>query len=243
MQLFLGENSMKKKLVAVLGILLFSAMLTACSGATKENVKVEEKPAEKGILDGLTIVLDAGHGGFDIGTHGIATGVPESEVNLQIAKLLQNKLEEEGVDVVMTREGEDAIAGTKEEDMQKRADIIRAAKADIMISIHQNRYGDSDVYGPQVFYLMKQSKAETLAQYMQEALNNGLEIKKPRVPKNGEYKILRPGTGPSIIIECGFLSNPREDKLLQDPDYQKKLVSAIIAGLKGFAEKNLEIDV
>ncbi len=235
---------MKKKLVAVLGILLFSAMLAACSGATKDNVIVEEEPIlEKSILDGLTIVIDAGHGGFDIGTQGIASGVPECDVNLQIAKLLQKELQEEGVAVVMTREDENAIAGTKEEDMQKRADIIRLAAPDVMISIHQNRYEDPDVYGPQVFYLMKDSKAETLARYVQESLNACLEIKKPRTQKTGQYKMLRPGTGPSIIVECGFLSNPREDKLLQDPDYQKKLVGAIIDGLKGFAENNLEIKV
>lgn len=234
---------MKKKLVAVLGILLFSAMLTACSTATKENVIVEEEPAINSILYGLTIVVDAGHGGFDIGTQGVSTKVPECEVNLQIAKLLEDELEKEGVTVVMTREDGNAIAGTKEEDMQKRADIIRATNPDMMISIHQNRYDDSDVYGPQVFYLIKGSKAETLAQYVQESLNTGLDIKKPRKQMSGEYKMLRPGTGPSIIIECGFLSNPGEDKLLQDPDYQQKLVGAIIDGLKGFAENNLEIKV
>lgn len=234
---------MKKKLVAVLGILLFSAMLTACTTATKENVIVEEEPALKSILDGLTIVVDAGHGGFDIGTQGVVTKVPECEVNLQIAKLLEKELMEEGVTVVMTREDENAIAGTKEEDMQKRADIIRDASPDMMISIHQNRYEDSDVYGPQVFYLIKGSKAETLAKYVQESLNTRLEIKKPRMQKSGQYKMLRPGNGPSIIVECGFLSNPREDKLLQDPDYQQKLVQAIVDGLKGFAENNLEIKV
>lgn len=243
MQLLLRENSMKKRLVAVLGILLFSAMLTACSSATKEHVEVEEEPAEKGILAGLTIVVDAGHGGFDIGTQGIVSGVPESKVNLQIAQLLQKGLTGEGVTVVMTREDEDAIADTKEEDMQRRADIIRAANPDMMISIHQNRYGDSDVYGPQVFYLMEESKAETLARYVQDSLNTALEIKKPRTQKSGQYKMLRPGTGPSIIVECGFLSNPREDKLLQDSDYQQKLVEAIIYGLKKYAENNLEIKV
>jgi N-acetylmuramoyl-L-alanine amidase len=91
--------------------------------------------------------------------------------------------------------------------------------------------------------LIRGSKGQALANFVQSSLNRELGIKDPRIAMSGEYKMLRPGTGPSIIVECGFLSNPREDRLLQDPDYQKKLVCAIIDGLKDFATNNLPIPV
>jgi len=227
-----------------LAVVLLSALPTAC-GTTPEKGAVLKDETQKsaGILSGLNIVVDAGHGGFDIGTQGARTRVPECDVNLAIAKLLEEKLAGEGAAVVMTREGRDAIAGTKEEDMQTRAEIIRAAAPDIMVSIHQNRYGDPDVAGPQVFYLLKGTKAEALAKYVQQALNDELKIKHPRTAMSGQYKILRPGMGPSIIVECGFLSSPQEEKLLIDPAYQKKLAAAIVVGIKAFAERNLEIKV
>ena len=235
---------MKKKLIAVLAILLFSGMLAACVPSPEKNAAQQVEPGrDTGGICGLSMVVDAGHGGFDIGTQGIVTRVPESRVNLQIAKLLEQKLTGEGARVVMTREGEGAIAGTKDEDMRRRADIIRSVNPDIMISIHQNKYDSADVFGPQVFFLLRESKAETLAKFVQESLNMELGIQKPRTPMSGEYKILRPGTGPSIIVECGFLSNPREDRLLQDPEYQQKLAAAIVEGLKNFAVNNLDIPV
>ncbi len=233
---------MNKKLMAGLAILYVLLQLTACR-AMPGDTTVLKASNDAGGLRGLTIVIDAGHGGFDIGTQGVYSRVPESKVNLAIAKALQQALEDEGVQVVMTREGEDAIAHTKDEDMQKRADIIRAVQPDMMVSIHQNRYDDPDVCGPQVFYLIKGSKAQTLANFVQSSLNRELGVKDPRIAMSGEYKMLRPGEGPSIIVECGFLSNPREDRLLQNPDYQKKLVCAIVDGLKAFAVNNLPIPV
>ncbi|MEI6101686.1 MAG: N-acetylmuramoyl-L-alanine amidase [Eubacteriales bacterium] len=234
---------MKKKLIAGLAILLVLCLMNACKSPPVPNAAVLKADNDEGILKGLLLVLDAGHGGFDIGTQGIYSKVPESKVNLAIAKALEKALQDEGVQVVMTREGEGAIAGTKDEDMQKRADIIRAVNPDIMISIHQNKYEDSDICGPQVFYLIRGSKAQTLANFVQSSLNLELGIKNPRIAMSGEYKMLRPGTGPSIIVECGFLSNPREDKLLQDPAYQKKLVQAIVDGLKNFTANNFIIPV
>lgn len=234
---------MKKKLIAGLAILCVVCLVSACKATPDENAAVLQATNEPGSLEGLSIVVDAGHGGFDIGTQGINSRVPESKVNLAIAKVLEKTLTEEGVQVVMTRSGEDAIAGTKDEDMKKRADIIRSVQPDIMISIHQNRYDDPDVCGPQVFFLMRGSQAQTLAKFVQSSLNRELKIKDPRIAMSGEYKILRPGQGPSIIVECGFLSNPREDRLLQDPEYQKKLVRAIVGGLKDFAVNNLPIPV
>lgn len=243
MRLFSVGRSMKKKLAAVLAVVLFSALLAACGPTPEKGAVPEDETRETGALYGLVIVVDAGHGGFDIGTQGARTRVPECDVNLAIARLLEEKLKSEGARVVMTREDKGAVAPTKDEDMEKRAEIIRAVNPDIMVSIHQNRYDDPDVTGPQVFYLLKGSKAEALAKYVQQALNGEMEIKRPRTAMSGQYKILRPGTGPSIIVECGFLSSPKEEELLTDSAYQEKLVLAIVDGLKEYAGRNIEISV
>lgn len=234
---------MKKRLIAGLSILCAVCLMSACQNLPEDPAVKPAVDSGKSRLDGRMIVVDAGHGGFDVGTQGVHSRVAESKVNLAIAKLLEQSLRERGAQVVMTRAGDKAIAGTKDEDMRKRADIIRAVQPDIMISIHQNRYEDASVYGPQVFFLMTGSKAQTLANIVQESLNRELGIRKQRTAKSGEYKILRPGIGPSIIVECGFLSNPKEDRLLQNTDYQKKLVRAIVNGLEDFAQNHFAIPV
>ncbi|MEA5004095.1 MAG: N-acetylmuramoyl-L-alanine amidase, partial [Christensenella sp.] len=185
------------------------------------------------------IIIDAGHGGADVGTTGVSTGRQEKEVNLEIAKKLQNILEGKGYEVIMTRTTDDMIASTKEEDMRKREDIIKDADADMFVSIHQNFFEkDEDVSGPQVFYRDQTAKGYELAQYMQEELNGRLEINVPRDVNAGDYQLLRPGEQASVIVECGFFSNPQEEQKLQEDGYQQAIVEAVDAGIgRYFLEK------
>lgn len=188
--------------------------------------------------DSYVVIVDAGHGGDDFGAMGISTGRKEKEVNLEIACAVRDLLETAGIRVVMTRETDDMIAPTKEEDMKKRESIIRNSGADLFVSIHQNFYDQGkEPRGPQVFYREEGAPGQELAQYIQQEMNKQLDVKRPRDIAAGDYQLLRPGNQPSVIVECGFFSNPEEEKLLQEKEYQKKVAKAIVDGILLYRER------
>lgn len=185
-------------------------------------------------LAGKRIIVDAGHGGSDAGCTGV-DGRLEKEVNLEIAMRLKAALEAEGVEVIMTRETDDALAPTKQEDMDTRIRIIEQSNADAFISIHQNEYEGEDaesMSGPQVFYAYQGTKGKKLAVAIQDMLNGTLEVDSPRMALDVPYDVLKPGTQPSCTVECGFFSNPEEETRLQTPDYQEELARIITDGIK-----------
>lgn len=185
-------------------------------------------------LAGKRIIVDAGHGGSDAGCTGV-DGRLEKEVNLEIAERLKSALEAEGVEVIMTRETDDAIAPTKEEDMAERVRIIETSNADAFVSIHQNEYEGDDartMTGPQVFYAYQGTKGKKLAVAIQDMLNGTLEVDSPRMALDVPYDLLKPGTQPSCTVECGFFSNPEEEQLLQTEEYQEQLAGIITDGIK-----------
>lgn len=184
-----------------------------------------------------TIVLDAGHGGIDPGMTG-ASGVAERELNLIYAKKLQVLLEEAGYRVVQTRETQDGLydegeTNKKAQDMQRRCAVIEQEQPLLTVSIHQNSYpNDSSVRGPQVFYYENSAEGERLAACIQSCMNEQLDAARSREPKgNGSYYILKRSASTTVIVECGFLSNPDEDQLLQQEDYQNRVVRAICDGV------------
>ncbi|MGI6154074.1 MAG: N-acetylmuramoyl-L-alanine amidase family protein [Christensenellaceae bacterium] len=221
-------------------LLLLLVFLPKAEEAAEEEDWMEI--AETVELTGLKAVIDAGHGGFDNGTVGVSTGRLEKEVNLEIAKRLQAAMANEGMNVVMTRETGDAIAPSKDEDMDKRVNIILEEAPDMFISIHQNSAENAEATGPQVFYLMDGSEGKKLAVAIQQSLNDQLEIESPRIALAGDYTLLKPGAQPSCIVECGFFSNAEEEKLLQTPEYQEKIVAAIIDGVKLYVMEHLNVE-
>ena len=187
-----------------------------------------------------TVVIDAGHGGFDGGASGGKTGVHEDGLNLAVAKKLQALFEKNGYTVVMTRENAEAIGDTKDEDMALRRRIIADANADIVISIHMNKFSDTSVCGPQVFFYEDSAEGETLAKRIQQALNTALDPPKDRVEHPEDYFILCSGDSPAVIVECGFLSNEREEALLQDEEYQMDCAKAIYQGADVYIDQRTE---
>ena len=122
--------------------------------------------------------------------------------------------------------------------MKKRCAIIDAAKADIVVSIHQNSYQDSSVCGPQVFYYEDSVRGKNLAEFIQEELNLGLNVKRPRVAKgNKTYYLLKRSESVLNIVECGFLTNPEEAGLLCKEEYQNKIVEAIVKGIEQYLKQ------
>ena len=186
----------------------------------------------------FTVVLDAGHGGIDGGVVGKTTGVRESDVNLAVTLALREDFEAAGFRVVLTRADEGGLYGLptkgfKRRDMQKRKQIIEGAQPAAMISVHQTYFpSDSSRRGGQAFYRLGSASGQALAQSIQGALNSlsGRE----HISLAGDYYMLECTNYPSVIVECGFLSNAEDEALLTDKSYQEQLAYAIFCGTLAF---------
>ena len=182
------------------------------------------------------IVIDAGHGGDDPGKIGI-NGTLEKDVNLNIAHKLKILLESQGYEVIMTRETGDGLyqPGTrnmKVEHMHNRCEIITKAMPVFTVSIHQNSYPEEYVKGAQVFYYGQSKEGEALAKKIQSSLVSYLDPKNHRVEKaNESYYLLKKTPTPTVIVECGFLSNSEEAELLNTEEYQEKVAWAVMMGV------------
>lgn len=180
--------------------------------------------------DALTVVIDAGHGGMDGGVVGTTYGAKECDINLYIAKTLRHFLVKKGINVVMTRNKDVTLSDGKTQnaklsDMKKRAEIINSSAPDLMISIHQNSYPLAGVCGAQVFYDASSEAVRTAAETFQQTLNDSLG--KNRAAKQEEYYVLQCSPYPSVLVECGFLSNPEEERLLLTAAYREKVAYAL----------------
>lgn len=180
-----------------------------------------------------TIVIDPGHGGVDPGKVS-GSGTEEKNINLAIALKLKPLLEADGYNVVLTREvDEDICTGSysKLEDLENRVDIISDSEAAFVISIHQNSYTDSNVKGAQVFYCKDSEEGKVMADYMQTSLLS-VDADNTRQPKaDNSYYLFLHTECPIVIVECGFLSNPEEEKLLLSEEYQNQMAVAIRNGI------------
>ena len=189
-----------------------------------------------------TVLVDVGHGGADPGMIGVG-GLEEKGINLQIAVKLKAILEEKGYTVVMTREEDKGLydedsRNQKAQDLQRRIAIIKECRPVLCVSIHQNSYQDSEVYGPQVFYYEDSAQGKELAELIQKELNTGLEVARPRVAKgNKTYYLLKRSESVMNIVECGFLTNPKEAELLQTEEYQKKVAEAVAKGIDAYLKE------
>lgn len=199
------------------------------SGNRAVTVLREQIPVQRS----CTIVIDAGHGGEDGGATS-CTGRLESQYNLEIALRLDDLMQLLGYRTQMIRKTDTAIyqkgetiAQKKVDDLKQRVRISNSNEGNVLLSIHQNYFSQGQYSGAQVFYAMNDSSkvlADALQQNLVTTLNPGSK-RKTKVGK-GIY-LLEKRTGYGVLIECGFLSNPNEESLLRQPDYQKKLVCVI----------------
>jgi N-acetylmuramoyl-L-alanine amidase len=217
-----------KKSVFLLACLVVSAgiILGICCGVTAASTSAV---AEK------VVVIDAGHGGIDAGVHGVATGAKESDINLAIAKQLKGYFSGAGFKVVMTRSDNGglyglATKGFKMRDMKKRKQIIEDCKADMVISVHQNSCPIPSRRGGTVFFDKTSSCGKALADLIQNAINAMEECVKKNEALAGDYYMLKCTESPSVIVECGFMTNAEDDTLLSTEAYQEKIAYAIFKG-------------
>ena len=192
----------------------------------------------------FTILIDPGHGGFDPGKVS-PDGIMEKDINLAIASKLASALTDQGFSVYLTRDSDKSLnsenaSSKKTSDLKARTNLATNVNADLYISIHQNSYQDPSVCGPQVFFYEHSADGEALAKCIQDSLNTELAIARPRVHKgNGSYYILKRSEGTTVIVECGFLSNPQEEEKLQQTTYQDQVVQAVFDGTMAYlSEKN-----
>ena len=181
------------------------------------------------------VILDAGHGGFDAGASGVDTGVKESELNLQVALLVQAALEDAGVRVLMTRTDGGALGDTKRADMARRGQLLLTEGADAAVSIHMNKFSDRRVRGPMAYYQAGAAAGQALATCVIDSLTEALSLKS-RLANPGNNFVTRVPACPAVLVECGFLSHAEEERLLQDEAYQKAIAHAIARGILAFLE-------
>ncbi|ATD53974.1 N-acetylmuramoyl-L-alanine amidase CwlD [Clostridium chauvoei] len=213
----------KKVSVLIVICLIFSLPITIKAEDTNEKI----------------ILIDPGHGGFDGGAQ-TKSGTIEKDVNIAISLKLKENLEKKGYKVYMTRTDDNGLneKGTtirekKREDLKKRCELKKETKCDAFISIHQNMFPQAKCYGAQVWY-SSNDISKTLATNIQEELKQSVKDNNKRVakPAGESYLILRDKyEGASVLVECGFLSNPDEEAKLKTDEHQNALVEGISNGL------------
>lgn len=182
-------------------------------------------------LVGKVIVLDAGHGGKDRGSS--FGNIYESDINLSLVIKLKNALNKHGVDVILTRDGDYDLSSPnayrrKKSDFDNRIALINNSGADLYLSIHMNYLIDSRYYGAQVFYT---DENKELASLLQDSLIRNVESPLKEKKLSNSIYMYKKLNIPGVLVECGFLSNDMERKLLVTEEYQYKLVNSIVDGL------------
>lgn len=182
-------------------------------------------------LNGYILFVDAGHGGKDNGAS--HNEVLEDNINLSINNLLVEALIDNGAYVYTSRDGDYDLADNydkkrKAKDLKKRVELINTIKPDLFLSIHLNTYDDNSVKGGQVFY-QDNVESKKFADILQLEFNK-LSYKNKKA-KYGDYYLLNNTKQKGVIIECGFLTNKEDFLNLQDEQYQRKIVKAIIKSI------------
>lgn len=196
----------------------------------------------------VVIIIDAGHGGMDSGCSSI-NGFEEKNINLSILLKLRDMCEVMGYKVEVTRdtdisihdEGVTGLGNQKRSDMKNRLELFNKYDNAIALSIHQNQFTQSQYNGAQMFYSTTNALSESLARSMQSAFVTNLQPDNTREikPTGKDLYLIFYAECPSVMIECGFLSNPEESLLLQEDEYQSKVAFTIFSGLNQFITEKM----
>ncbi len=193
-------------------------------------------------LQDTTIIIDPGHGGRDSGT--TYGDILEKDINLEISKVLEKELTEQGAIVYMTRTRDVDLSSIydsakKRGDLYRRLLLIKEKKADLYLSIHINWYQNSAMKGAEVLYNPINEKNKILAKFIMNEFKD--KLKSPRNIKTTDLYMYRNTTTPGVLIECGYLSNKIERNLLQDKRYQEKLSESITNGVINYLKNYHEL--
>lgn len=235
----------KKRITLILCMVLVSLYAFSFKIANNtKNIISEDKTAETVAtpVSNKVVIVDAGHGTPDEGAES-SNGTTEAQLNLKIALKLQTLLEQSGCTVLLTRSdensiydsGADTIREKKVSDIHNRVKLGNESSADVFVSIHMNKIEEQQYDGWQTFYKTGNEASKLLATCVQKNLNEAIQKENNRTPAslNSVY-IMKYVEIPITIVECGFLSNPEEESLLQTDEYQDKLAWGIYNGIADY---------
>lgn len=192
----------------------------------------------------VNLVIDAGHGGIDAGTIGV-DNANEKDINLSIALMLYDFAMVSGISSFLVRDGDYLVYSDNDDksrsDLYNRMDYINSIENSSLISIHQNHYEDSSEWGMQIWYSPNDDKSKIMADNILEITKSNLQSDNTRLNKKSDssYYLLYKAQVPSIMVECGFMSNSDENKKLQDNKYQKQLAYSIMLGFSEYITEEL----
>jgi len=241
----IGKKAFKRiKVTVTMTLVLSLVALFTYSVVNARGESLAKAAMSSNATQAKTVVIDAGHGGEDCGAVGVS-GVYEKDLNLAIANELGTLLEERGYKVIYTRT-EDKLLYTEAEnikglrkisDLKNRVKIANQFPNAIFVSIHMNSYAEAKYSGLQVYYTDGDDKSQRLAGCIQNAVHEELQKDNDRVIKSGRGLYLLDNTdGVSVLVECGFITNPDECARLSEKEYQKQLCLSIVCGIIKYNE-------
>lgn len=225
---------MKKSITIILaGIFAFVCVLSISTiGNDLDEISVTYS-------DNINLVIDAGHGGIDAGAIGTDNSL-EKEINLSIALKLYDFTMVSGITSFLVRDGDylcyDENDDTSRSDLYNRLDIVNSIPNSTLISIHQNHFSDEKEKGMQIWYSSNIDESRVLADKILTITKDYLQKNNERENKKSDdsYYLLYKAKVPSVMVECGFMSNNEENELLQDNSYQNKLAYSIMLGFSEY---------
>lgn len=239
------EKVFKRVNAIFLIALIIMLLMTIYSNITKSTETIDGSNESE--VKKIKIIIDPGHGGIDPGTSG-DLNKSEAPINLDISTNLMKFLEGSGFEVEMTRyddnglytQSSKTIRDKKNEDLKNRVEAINSSNADLAISIHLNSFPQKQYYGAHVFYKKDCEKSKIAAEILQDNLKETLDKDNKRVPQvKRDIKIMDNSNIPTILIECGFLSNNEEEKKLLSDEYQEKVAWATYVGVMKYFNEQL----
>jgi len=234
---------LKRALSAIFILLICAIILYIGFDSVVRNTSIYFEPKSV-----YSVIIDPGHGGIDGGAIG-CNGIVEKDINLSISLYLRDIFMVNGFNVIMTREADVSLDNTnnkrirkqKVSDMNNRLQIIKDNPNAIFISIHQNKFEQASSKGAQIFYGKKNEESKIIASILQDNFKNFLQPDNKRQIKQAEKNLylLYNSEIPSVLVECGFLSNPDEAKLLSQSEYQQQVAFTIFSSITQYYNMNI----
>ncbi len=228
-----GDIMKKALIISIFGILFMVIFLgTSCNidDTIIDAVNNDRVQLRK------TVIIDPGHGGIDVGAVGI-DGSLEKNINLSMSLDLYDYLTVSGINTVLTRDGDYEVykagEGRTKSDLYNRIDFINSVPNSMLISIHQNHFENEEEWGTQIWYSPNDEISPTIADKILNSVKKNIQPENTRTNRKSDnsYYILYKAQKPSIMIECGFISNKKENDKLQDKEYQRDMAYSILAGI------------